>query len=130
MLYSHVTLLMLRVVDVVAKTTVQQSARMQVAEFPGDIQVFVVMERQVYRLEKRLPSLTLHSIFVCRSELYFQCIDKLPERRDAAPYGNNMVFNEPKLRCSLYKNSTSICRLSSASAFEIHAGRSGSLWNR
>lgn len=40
MLYSHVTLLMLRVVDVVAKTTVQQSARMQVAEFPGDIQVF------------------------------------------------------------------------------------------
>lgn len=41
MLYSHVTLLMLRVVDVVAKTTVQQSARMQVAEFPGDIQVYI-----------------------------------------------------------------------------------------
>lgn len=39
MLYSHVTLLMLRVVDVVAKTTVQQSARMLVAEIPGDIQV-------------------------------------------------------------------------------------------
>ncbi|EPB78762.1 hypothetical protein ANCCEY_02152 [Ancylostoma ceylanicum] len=38
MLYSHVTLLMLRVVDVVAKTTVQQSARMLVAEIPGEIQ--------------------------------------------------------------------------------------------
>ncbi len=38
MLYSHVTLLMLRVVDVVAKTTVQASARMLVAEVPGDIQ--------------------------------------------------------------------------------------------
>ncbi|CAJ0571112.1 unnamed protein product, partial [Mesorhabditis spiculigera] len=35
MLYSHVTLLMLRVVDVVAKTTVQQSARMLIgALFP------------------------------------------------------------------------------------------------
>lgn len=39
MLYSHVTLLMLRVVDVVAKTTVQQSARMLVAEIHGEIQV-------------------------------------------------------------------------------------------
>lgn len=39
MLYSHVTLLMLRVVDVVAKTTVQQSARMLVADISGDIQV-------------------------------------------------------------------------------------------
>uniref|UniRef100_A0A0M3HUR1 AraC family transcriptional regulator n=1 Tax=Ascaris lumbricoides TaxID=6252 RepID=A0A0M3HUR1_ASCLU len=39
MLYSHVTLLMLRVVDVVAKTTVQQSARMLVADVPGDIQI-------------------------------------------------------------------------------------------
>lgn len=39
MLYSHVTLLMLRVVDVVTKTTVQQSARMQVAEIAGEIQV-------------------------------------------------------------------------------------------
>ncbi|EYC24341.1 hypothetical protein Y032_0014g2448 [Ancylostoma ceylanicum] len=39
MLYSHVTLLMLRVVDVVAKTTVQQSARMLVAEIPGEIQI-------------------------------------------------------------------------------------------
>uniref|UniRef100_A0A1I7XC33 G_PROTEIN_RECEP_F3_4 domain-containing protein n=1 Tax=Heterorhabditis bacteriophora TaxID=37862 RepID=A0A1I7XC33_HETBA len=38
MLYSHVTLLMLRVVDVVAKTTVQQSARTLVAEIPGEIQ--------------------------------------------------------------------------------------------
>lgn len=42
MLYSHVTLLMLRVVDVVAKTTVQQTARMLVAEYPGDIQVCTV----------------------------------------------------------------------------------------
>lgn len=33
MLYSHVTLLMLRVVDVVAKTTVQASARMLVSSF-------------------------------------------------------------------------------------------------
>ncbi|CAD6184781.1 unnamed protein product [Caenorhabditis auriculariae] len=40
MLYSHVTLLMLRVVDVVAKTTVQQSARMLVAEMHGEIQVW------------------------------------------------------------------------------------------
>ncbi|KAF1770540.1 hypothetical protein GCK72_002359 [Caenorhabditis remanei] len=39
MLYSHVTLLMLRVVDVVAKTTVQQSARMLVAEIHGEIQI-------------------------------------------------------------------------------------------
>lgn len=39
MLYSHVGLLMVRVLDVVAKTTVQQSARMLVAEIPGDIQV-------------------------------------------------------------------------------------------
>ncbi|CAJ0944058.1 unnamed protein product, partial [Mesorhabditis belari] len=39
MLYSHVTLLMLRVVDVVAKTTVQQSPRMLVADIPGDIQI-------------------------------------------------------------------------------------------
>jgi len=39
MLYSHVTLLMLRVMDVVTKTSVQQSARMLVAEIPGDIQV-------------------------------------------------------------------------------------------
>ncbi|KHN88108.1 hypothetical protein Tcan_08635 [Toxocara canis] len=39
MLYSHVTLLMLRVVDVVAKTTVQQSARMLVADVPGDVQL-------------------------------------------------------------------------------------------
>uniref|UniRef100_A0A915PZN9 Uncharacterized protein n=1 Tax=Setaria digitata TaxID=48799 RepID=A0A915PZN9_9BILA len=38
MLYSHVTLLMLRVVDVVAKKTVQQTARMLVAEIPGDVQ--------------------------------------------------------------------------------------------
>lgn len=42
MLYSHVTLLMLRVVDVFAKTTVQQSARMLVAEIPGDIQVMIL----------------------------------------------------------------------------------------
>ena len=42
MLYSHVTLLMLRVVDVVAKTTVQQSAKMLVAEIPGDIQVIAI----------------------------------------------------------------------------------------
>lgn len=39
MLYSHVTLLMLRVVDVVAKTSVQASARMLVWESPGVIQV-------------------------------------------------------------------------------------------
>ncbi|KAF8365679.1 mgl-2 [Pristionchus pacificus] len=39
MLYSHVGLLMVRVLDVVAKTTVQQSARMLVAEIPGDIQI-------------------------------------------------------------------------------------------
>jgi hypothetical protein len=39
MLYSHVTLLMLRVVDVITKTSVQQSARMLVGELPGDIQV-------------------------------------------------------------------------------------------
>uniref|UniRef100_A0A915AJR3 Secreted protein n=1 Tax=Parascaris univalens TaxID=6257 RepID=A0A915AJR3_PARUN len=44
MLYSHVTLLMLRVVDVVAKTTVQQSARMLVADVPGDIQNFLSFE--------------------------------------------------------------------------------------
>ncbi|VDK43446.1 unnamed protein product [Anisakis simplex] len=37
----HVTLLMLRVVDVVAKTTVQQSARMLVADVPGDVQANV-----------------------------------------------------------------------------------------
>uniref|UniRef100_A0AC34RD06 G-protein coupled receptors family 3 profile domain-containing protein n=1 Tax=Panagrolaimus sp. JU765 TaxID=591449 RepID=A0AC34RD06_9BILA len=49
MLYSHVTLLMLRVVDVVAKTTVQQSARMLVAEIPGDIQIGAMfpMHRQI-----------------------------------------------------------------------------------
>uniref|UniRef100_A0AC35FN88 G-protein coupled receptors family 3 profile domain-containing protein n=1 Tax=Panagrolaimus sp. PS1159 TaxID=55785 RepID=A0AC35FN88_9BILA len=49
MLYSHVTLLMLRVVDVVAKTTVQQSARMLVSEIPGDIQIGALfpMHRQV-----------------------------------------------------------------------------------
>ncbi|KAM3722055.1 Metabotropic glutamate receptor [Dirofilaria immitis] len=39
MLYSHVTLLMLRVVDVVAQRTVQQTARMLVAEIPGDVQI-------------------------------------------------------------------------------------------
>lgn len=39
MLYSHVTLLMLRVIDVVAKTTVQQSTRALVADISGDIQV-------------------------------------------------------------------------------------------
>ena len=44
MLYSHVTLLMLRVVDVVTKTTVQQSARMQVAEIAGEIQVLSMIE--------------------------------------------------------------------------------------
>lgn len=42
MLYSHVTLLMLRVVDVVTKTTVQQSARMLAAEYSGDIQVSIM----------------------------------------------------------------------------------------
>ncbi|KAI1713584.1 receptor family ligand binding region domain-containing protein [Ditylenchus destructor] len=49
MLYSHVTLLMLRVVDVISKTTVQQSARMLVAEFPGDIQIGALfpMHRQI-----------------------------------------------------------------------------------
>ncbi|VDN01111.1 unnamed protein product [Thelazia callipaeda] len=39
MLYSHVTLLMLRVVDVIAKTTVSKAARMLVAEVPGDVQI-------------------------------------------------------------------------------------------
>lgn len=39
MLYTHVTLLMVRVIDVMSKTTIQQSARMLVAEVPGDIQV-------------------------------------------------------------------------------------------
>ncbi|VBB31958.1 unnamed protein product [Acanthocheilonema viteae] len=39
MLYSHVTLLMLRVVDVVAERTVHQTARMLVAEIPGDVQI-------------------------------------------------------------------------------------------
>ncbi|CAG9536692.1 unnamed protein product [Cercopithifilaria johnstoni] len=39
MLYSHVTLLMLRVVDVVAKRMIQQTARMLVAEIPGDVQI-------------------------------------------------------------------------------------------
>ncbi|CAD5206117.1 unnamed protein product [Bursaphelenchus okinawaensis] len=49
MLYSHVTLLMLRVVDVVAKTTVQQSAKMLVGEVPGDIQIGALfpMHRQI-----------------------------------------------------------------------------------
>ncbi|VDK85939.1 unnamed protein product [Litomosoides sigmodontis] len=39
MLYSHVTLLMLRVVDVIAKRIVEQTARMLVAEIPGDVQI-------------------------------------------------------------------------------------------
>uniref|UniRef100_A0A914NI19 G-protein coupled receptors family 3 profile domain-containing protein n=1 Tax=Meloidogyne incognita TaxID=6306 RepID=A0A914NI19_MELIC len=49
MLYSHVTLLMLRVMDVVTKTSVQQSARMLVAEIPGDIQIGALfpMHRQI-----------------------------------------------------------------------------------
>lgn len=51
MLYSHVTLLMLRVVDVVAKTTVQQSARMLVAEFPGDIQVSATVGQKAMPLK-------------------------------------------------------------------------------
>lgn len=50
MLYSHVTLLMLRVVDVVAKTTVQQSARMLVAEIPGEIQVSIPWSFLLLRL--------------------------------------------------------------------------------
>ncbi|VDM39346.1 unnamed protein product [Toxocara canis] len=49
MLYSHVTLLMLRVVDVVAKTTVQQSARMLVADVPGDVQNFMFSENAVHK---------------------------------------------------------------------------------
>ncbi|KAF7635486.1 ANF_receptor domain-containing protein [Meloidogyne graminicola] len=49
MLYSHVTLLMLRVMDVITKTSVQQSARMLVAEIPGDIQIGALfpMHRQI-----------------------------------------------------------------------------------
>uniref|UniRef100_A0A0K0EYK3 G_PROTEIN_RECEP_F3_4 domain-containing protein n=1 Tax=Strongyloides venezuelensis TaxID=75913 RepID=A0A0K0EYK3_STRVS len=40
MLYSHVTLLMLRVIDIYSKQSVQQSTtRMLVAEIPGDIQI-------------------------------------------------------------------------------------------
>ena len=39
MLYSHVTLLMLRAIDTITKTTVQQSAKMLVGELPGDIMV-------------------------------------------------------------------------------------------
>uniref|UniRef100_A0A0N5ANZ1 Secreted protein n=1 Tax=Syphacia muris TaxID=451379 RepID=A0A0N5ANZ1_9BILA len=38
MLYGHVTLLMLRVVEVVSKTTVQQSPHMKAAIIPGEIQ--------------------------------------------------------------------------------------------
>uniref|UniRef100_A0A914GQ16 G-protein coupled receptors family 3 profile domain-containing protein n=1 Tax=Globodera rostochiensis TaxID=31243 RepID=A0A914GQ16_GLORO len=49
MLYSHVTLLMLRVVDVITKTSVQQSAKMLVGELPGDIQIGALfpMHRQI-----------------------------------------------------------------------------------
>ncbi|KAL3097119.1 hypothetical protein niasHS_002835 [Heterodera schachtii] len=49
MLYSHVTLLMLRVVDVITKTSVQQSAKMLVGEMPGDIQIGALfpMHRQI-----------------------------------------------------------------------------------
>ncbi|KAI6234516.1 hypothetical protein M3Y99_00803900 [Aphelenchoides fujianensis] len=49
MLYSHVTLLMLRVVDTISKVSVQQSAKMLVSEYPGDIQIGALfpMHRQI-----------------------------------------------------------------------------------
>ncbi|KAI6203700.1 G-PROTEIN-RECEP-F3-4 domain-containing protein [Aphelenchoides besseyi] len=49
MLYSHVTLLMLRVVDTISKVSVQQSAKMLVAEYHGDIQIGALfpMHRQI-----------------------------------------------------------------------------------
>lgn len=84
MLYSHVTLLMLRVVDVVAKTTVQQSARMLVSEIPGDIQVCslivfcgLLIQGHFFSMSFmhfKCYTFSMHSLFCAK--VYFICHSK------------------------------------------------------
>ncbi|UMM13023.1 hypothetical protein L5515_001507 [Caenorhabditis briggsae] len=79
MLYSHVTLLMLRVVDVVAKTTVQQSARMLVAEIHGEIQIGALfpIHRQIAGSESCGEIWEQYGIQ--RSEIAMHTVNKLNE---------------------------------------------------
>uniref|UniRef100_A0AC35UA74 G_PROTEIN_RECEP_F3_4 domain-containing protein n=1 Tax=Rhabditophanes sp. KR3021 TaxID=114890 RepID=A0AC35UA74_9BILA len=80
MLYSHVTLLMLRVVDVVAKTSVQQNTRMLVAEIPGDIQIGFLfpLHKQVAGTEGCGQIWEQYGIQ--RSEIAIKTVEKLNKR--------------------------------------------------
>lgn len=88
MLYSHVTLLMLRVIDIYSKQSVQQSTtRMLVAEIPGDIQVI-----KLIKFFFSLLLLYIYFFYYLRLGHYFQFIDKFRVVKVVEKFGNLMVF--------------------------------------
>ncbi|KAK0425117.1 hypothetical protein QR680_009040 [Steinernema hermaphroditum] len=77
MLYSHLTLLMVNIIETVAKTTVQQSARMLVADLPGDVQIGALfpVHRQIAGTEGCGPIWEQYGIQ--RAEIALSTIEEL-----------------------------------------------------
>ncbi|TKR93576.1 hypothetical protein L596_008001 [Steinernema carpocapsae] len=77
MLYSHVGLLVVRLLETVAKTTVQQSARMLVADLPGDVQIGALfpVHRQIAGTEGCGPIWEQYGIQ--RAEIALNTIEEL-----------------------------------------------------